>query len=98
MATNHAAAAAPATAYVRLSEAENQRAVDRIETAERESPFCLCGASMIAVAHDGSIWLQCSDQTRNKRRGIGGFVARISGSFGHSRRIIMELPTVERAA
>jgi hypothetical protein len=54
MTTHHTAAATPAIRYVRLSEVENQRAIERIEPAERDTPFCLCGASMVAAAHDGS--------------------------------------------
>lgn len=97
MTTNQAPAAIPANPYVRLSEAENQRAVERIESAERESPHCLCGASMIAAAHDGSVWLECVDQPA-KGSGITGFIASIKRSLGHTRRIIMELPTADRAA
>jgi hypothetical protein len=30
--------------------------------------------------------------------GLSGLLAKISGSFGHTRRVIMELPTAVRAA
>ena len=74
-----------------LSERENQRAVDLIESAERSAPYCLCGAHMIAVAHDEQVWLECADQGTEKS-GIGAILARLT-SLGHTRRMIMELPS-----
>jgi hypothetical protein len=73
-----------------LSERDNQRAVDLIETAERSAPYCLCGAHMIAVAHGNAIWLECSEHGRSRSAGQG-LLARIS-RYSHTRRMIMELP------
>ena len=74
-----------------LSEIENQRAVDRIESAERSAPYCLCGAHTLAVAEGNHVWLECSSQVA-PRQGLGGLVARLT-AFGHTRRLIMELPS-----
>lgn len=73
-----------------LTERENQRAVDLIEAAERSSPYCLCGSHMLAIAHDGEIWLECAE-LRQEKTGISGLLSRLT-AFSHSRRMIMELP------
>jgi hypothetical protein len=74
-----------------LTERDNQRAVDLIETAERSAPYCLCGEHMIAVGHDHSIWLECSSLAK-PRSGLSSLLNRIT-SFTHTRRIIMEDPS-----
>jgi hypothetical protein len=76
-----------------LAERENQRAVDLIEAAERDAPYCLCGSHMLAVAHGNVIWLECSNRTADKP-GIAGVISRIT-ALGHTRRMIMELPTTQ---
>jgi len=74
-----------------LTDRENQRAVDLIEHAERSAPFCLCGRHMVATAEGQEIWLECSSRLGEKA-GLAGFIARIT-AFGHTRRMIMELPS-----
>ena len=73
-----------------LADHENERAIDLIESAERSAPYCPCGRHMIAVADDGRVWLECSSQSEEKT-GLGGFFSRLT-AFGHTRRMIMELP------
>jgi hypothetical protein len=73
-----------------LTERENERAVDRIESAERSAPYCLCGRHMVAVADEQAIYLVCSSRTE-ERRGASGLIARLT-ALGHTRRMIMELP------
>lgn len=73
-----------------LTERENERAVDLIESAERSAPYCLCGRHMIAVAEGDSIVLACSGRTERKS-GLAGVLARLT-AFAHTRRMIMELP------
>jgi hypothetical protein len=73
-----------------LTERDNQRAVELIESAERSSPTCLCGSHMLAVAHGEQVWLECAALSTEKT-GLAGLVARLT-SFSHSRRMIMELP------
>lgn len=73
-----------------LSERENERAVDLIESAERSAPYCLCGRHMMVVADSDSIALECSSRTE-ERSGLAALFARVT-AFSHSRRTIMELP------
>ena len=73
-----------------LNERDNERAVDRIESAERSAPYCLCGRHMIAVADDSRVCLECVARSEEKT-GVAALFARIT-SFGHTRRMIMELP------
>ncbi len=74
-----------------LSERENERAVELIESAERSAPYCLCGSHMVAVAHGDELWLECAEQLRDKA-GLSGLVARLM-AFSHARRMIMRLPS-----
>ena len=74
-----------------LTEHDNQRAVDLIESAERSAPYCLCGRHMLAVANGGQVWLECSSQVEEKT-GFAALISRIT-SIGHTRRMIMELPS-----
>lgn len=73
-----------------LSERENARALDLIENAERSSPHCLCGAHMIAVAHDDTVWLECTQRSTEKQ-GLSSILARLT-AWSHSRRLLMEMP------
>jgi hypothetical protein len=73
-----------------IGERENQRAVELIESAERSSPYCLCGSHMLAVARGEEVWLECAGQATEKT-GLAGLVARLT-AFSHTRRMIMELP------
>jgi len=73
-----------------LAERENQRAVELIEAAERSAPYCLCGSHMLAVARGGEVWLECATQVRT-RDGLSGLLSRLT-AFGHTRRMIMEIP------
>jgi hypothetical protein len=76
-----------------LTERENERAVERIEAAERSSPHCPCGAHMVAVAHGDEVWLECisHDQPRSGLRALIGQLT----AFAHSRRLILELPATD---
>lgn len=76
-----------------LTERENQRAVERIEEAERSASTCLCGSHMMAVAHGDAIWLECAEQGRDKT-GMAGLVARLT-AFTHTRRMIMRIPVAD---
>jgi len=73
-----------------LTERDNQRAVELIESAERSAPHCLCGSHVMAIAHGDEVWLECAEQSREKT-GLAGLVARFM-AFSHTRRMIVELP------
>mgnify|MGYP001811903010 CR=1 FL=1 len=74
-----------------INEHENERAVELIESAERNAPYCHCGRHMVTVASGDGIVLECSGRTEEKS-GLSAVVARIT-SFGHTRRMIMEHPS-----
>ena len=69
----------------------NWTAIERIERAERETPFCACGQPMVPVAHEGGIWLEC---TALECRSGNAFVRLLSAivSGGHDRQLIVEDP------
>lgn len=69
-----------------------ERAVllQRIETAERATPFCTCGAAMHAVARGGSLWLECTAGDRT-RTGLLGLMDRL---WIHPRQLICEVAPV----
>ena len=77
--------------FGRLSDRENARAVDLIESAERSAPWCVCGRHMIAVAMDGDVWLECSTRQRRANCAIG-VLSRFFAGFNHTRNLIMQLP------
>jgi hypothetical protein len=68
---------------------DNGTAIDAIERAERETPFCGCGEPTAPVARDGVIWLECAAGNQPK----GNRIARLLGSIvapAHVRRYIIE--------
>lgn len=76
---------------------DNHRAVDRIEAAVRERPFCACGAPTDIVARPDGLWLICTREATGS-----GIIRRLLGagaSFGHTRTLVLDrrddvLPTV----
>ena len=50
-----------------MTTTHNTQIVALIERAEREIPFCDCGAPMAAVARDGEIWLGCTEYSAAKK-------------------------------
>jgi hypothetical protein len=70
--------------------------VDLVEDAERRTPFCACGAPMIAVESDGALWLECSERRRTRE----GFLARVI-SFDwlvlHRRHLLVDLEEARAA-
>jgi hypothetical protein len=76
-----------------LTQLENERAVERIEAAERSSPHCACGSHMVAVAHGDEVWLECVSHDQ-PRTGLRGLVGRLT-AFAHSRSLILQLPATD---
>lgn len=59
------------------------------EDAERNTPFCECGAGMVAVDRDGDLWLECAEAERQ----TGSRLSRLlSGRWlvPHSRRLLLD--------
>lgn len=67
---------------------DNHRAVDRIEAAFRERPFCACGAPTDIVARPDGLWLVCTREATGS-----GIVRRLLGvdvSLGHTRTLVLD--------
>ena len=61
--------------------------LDLIENAERSNPHCLCGAHMIAVAHDDRVWLECTPRN-TERQGLSSILARLKAQMQHRTKDI----------
>jgi hypothetical protein len=69
---------------------DNWNALDRIEHAERETPFCACGEPMVPAGRTDGIWLECA----SVREPDGSRLRRLMSVLtlpGHTRRLIVEL-------
>lgn len=66
----------------------NQDLLERIEDAERVSPFCShCGQPTTITERDHALWLECSDLGRTR----GRLATLFSFASLHTRRPIVEL-------
>jgi hypothetical protein len=74
---------------------DNWTALDRIEHAERETPFCVCGQQMVPEARPGAIWLECVSLKGPNGSRMGRLLSLLAAG-GHTRRLIVDL--VEDAA
>jgi len=74
---------------------DNWSALERIEHAERETPFCLCGQPTSAAARPDGIWLECVSLRAPDTSRTGRLLSALAAG-GHTRRPIVEL--VEDAA
>ena len=74
---------------------DNWTALDRIETAERETPSCPCGRETVTVAHADGLWLECASLGEPGGSRLERLLSVLAGP-GHARRMIVEL--VEDAA
>jgi hypothetical protein len=66
----------------------NTRIVALIERAERETPFCECGAPMAAVARNGEIWLRCTADENRSTGTLRRLLAALA-SAGHTRKLLV---------
>jgi hypothetical protein len=75
---------------------DNRQALELIEQAQTDHPFCGCGQGTLAVGRAGGVWLECrsvGDQPR-------GFIRRLVAVFSiHTRELIVDLsPTLTLVA
>lgn len=68
---------------------DNWNVLDRIEHAERETPFCICGQPMVPAARNNGLWLECSTLTPSGSGLVGRWKSALATS-GHYRRLIVE--------
>jgi hypothetical protein len=43
---------------------DNAHALERIEQAERDTPFCWCGAQTVPVGRPDGVWLACASRSQ----------------------------------
>lgn len=67
---------------------DNWTALDRIEHAERETPFCVCGEPMSLTAKADGIWLECVTITDTDGSRFDRLLSAL-GAYGHDRRQIV---------
>ena len=74
---------------------DNRQALEMIEQAQTDTPFCGCGQGTLAVGRAGGVWLEC----RSLRERPSGVVRRFVAAFGiHTRELIVDLsPTLTLA-
>ena len=72
-----------------MTPTENLNALKRIEYAESQMPFCVCGRPMTPVGRPDGIWLECTSRTEPSRSPIVRVLSTLSGT-AHSRRLIIE--------
>ena len=64
---------------------DNTTALERIESAQRELPFCYCGRHMRTVARTDGVWLECI----SRDEGAGGLRRVLTLDFGHLERRVL---------
>jgi hypothetical protein len=69
---------------------DNWSALDRIEQAERETPFCICGQPTSVAARPDGIWLECMSLRAPAGSRIGRLLSVLTPG-GHTRQLIVEL-------
>jgi hypothetical protein len=68
---------------------DNGQALELIERAQSEHPFCDCGQQTLAVGRGGGVWLECRSRQTQPR----SLVRRLLGAaLGiHTRLLIVDL-------
>jgi hypothetical protein len=74
---------------------DNWKALDRIEQAEREAPFCICGQPTSAEARPDGLWLECVSLRSSDGSRIGRLVSALTAA-GHTHQLIFD-PVAEAA-
>ena len=68
---------------------DNVNALERIEYAEHQMPFCVCGRPMTPAGRPDGIWLECTSRTEPSGSRIGRILSSLWDT-GHSSRLIIE--------
>jgi hypothetical protein len=80
---------------ISVSMINNRQAVELIEQAQTNRPYCGCGQSTMAIGRGDGVWLEClSFETRSP-----SFVRRLlTADLGiHTRELILDLTPEESA-
>jgi hypothetical protein len=74
---------------------DTTRALERIESAQRELPLCDCGAHTVPVARPDGVWLECTSQAGDR----SALRRLLTLDLGHiERRLIVAFPMLGAAA
>lgn len=68
---------------------DNWRALELIERAEREAPFCACGQPNVPVGRNGGVWLECASLQTLPDGRIRRLLSTLD-SRAHTRRLIVD--------
>ena len=71
-------------------------ALERIEDAQRQTPFCWCGAPTVAAEHRGAIWLRCSSLIPS--RGVARRLLTLDLASLHTDQPILDVSELAPAA
>ncbi len=76
---------------------DNDRALELLEQAQQETPFCTCGMPTVPVGRQGGVWLECSAM-QGPSRWRDRLVPAATPGHGHVKALIVDLTQDERAA
>lgn len=69
---------------------EERRALERIDRAQEETPFCSCGLPTLIAPGTGGLWLECESLSRVPAGGpLGRWISRVTVAL-HTRRLVVE--------
>lgn len=68
---------------------EERRALERIERAQEETPFCTCGMPTRIVTSTGGLWLECASLPGAPAGPLGRCISRVTASI-HTRQLVVE--------
>ena len=68
---------------------DNDKALDLIEQAERQTPLCSCCTPTVPVGHPGGVWLECSTLQGPRLRG-SRWLQPLDLFSPHLRRLVVD--------
>ena len=75
---------------------DNAAALERIERAEHDTPFCWCGAPTVPVDSGRAIWLRCTSLLRP--RGVVHKLLTLDFAASHTNQRILDLAEFQQRA
>ena len=72
---------------------DNAQALELVEQAEHETPFCECGRVTVPIGRPGGVWLECA--SLGEARSALSRILTLDLAASHTRRRIVDLVDVE---
>lgn len=69
--------------------ADTEKALEVIELAQRDMPFCGCGRPTLVVGESGQLWLDCVAGHTPVRGGAAGRLLRRAGTASHLHKLLL---------